>query len=151
MPRMIYLTVERAIETYRKTIDMSGGGTCGFIANGMERLKGILEFIQDDFYYPTIEEKLTHLFFSVCKFHMLQDGNKRMAVVLCAQMLLENGYLYCAGRFIREMENITAYVAAGKISKGLLLEIITDYINGEEDESLKLRILDAMQGKNLFE
>jgi death-on-curing protein len=82
---------------------------------------------------------------------MLQDGNKRMAVVLCAQMLLENGYLYCAGRFIREMENITAYVAAGKISKGLLLEIITDYINGEEDESLKLRILDAMQGKKLFE
>jgi len=145
MPRIIYLSIERAIETYKKTISMSGGGTCGFMADGINRLKGILDFIRDDSYYPTIEEKLTHLFFSVCKFHMLQDGNKRMAIVLCTQMLLENGYLYCASRFIREMENITAHVAAGKIGKDLLLEIITDFINEEEDESLKLRILNAIE------
>ncbi|MBL3539717.1 hypothetical protein [Aminivibrio sp.] len=74
MPRIIYLTVERAIETYKKTIDMSGGGTCGFIADGMERLKGILEFIQDDFYYPTIEEKLTHLFFPFASFTCFRTG-----------------------------------------------------------------------------
>ena len=145
MPRTIYLSIDRAIETYKKTIDISGGGTCGFIADGRERLEGILEFIKDDQYYPTMETKLTHLFFSVCKFHMLQDGNKRMAIVLCTQMLLENGYLYCAGKFIREMENISAHVAAGRIGKALLLEIITDFIEDNEDESLKLRIIDAIQ------
>lgn len=147
MPRTIYLSIDRAIETYKKTIDISGGGTCGFIADGMERLEGILEFIKDDQYYPTMETKLTHLFFSVCKFHMLQDGNKRMAIVLCTQMLLENGYLYCAGKFIREMENISAHVAAGRIGKALLLEIITDFIEDDEDEGLKLRIIDAIQNQ----
>ena len=147
MPRTIYLSIDRAIETYKKTIDISGGGTCGFIADGMERLEGILEFIKDDQYYPTMETKLTHLFFSVCKFHMLQDGNKRMAIVLCTQMLLENGYLYCAGKFIREMENISAHVAAGRIGKALLLEVITDFIEDDEDEGLKLRIIDAIQNQ----
>jgi death-on-curing protein len=147
MPRTIYLSIDRAVETYKKTIDISGGGTCGFIADGKERLEGILEFIKDDQYYPAMEDKLTHLFFSVCKFHMLLDGNKRMAIVLCAQMLLENGYLYCAGKFIREMENISAHVAAGRIGKELLLEIIADFIDENEDETLKLRILDALQSR----
>ncbi len=146
MPQILYLTIDRAVETYKKTIRISGGGTCGFIGDGRERLQGVLDFIKDDQYYPTMEEKLTHLFFCVCKFHMLQDGNKRMAIVLCAQMLLENGYLHCAGRFIREMENISAHVAAGKIDKELLLAIITDFINDNEDESLKLRIIHALQG-----
>lgn len=145
MPGIIYLDIERAVQTYRKTIEISGGGAFGFIADGRERLKGTLEFIRDDGYYPTFEEKLTHLFFSVCKFHMLKDGNKRMAIVLSAQMLLDNGYLYCADRFIREMENISAHVAAGRIDKRLLLDIIKDFIENNEDEAIKLRIIDATE------
>ena len=144
MGKIIYLTIDRVIETYQKTVEASGGGSCGFIGDGKERLEKVLEFIQDDEFYPSMEEKLTHLFFSVCKFHMLQDGNKRMAIVLCAQMLLDNGYLYCASRFIREMENISANVAAGKIDKALLLDIVTDFIYEDEDESLKLRIINAI-------
>ena len=144
MGKIIYLTIDRVIETYQKTVEASGGGSCGFIGDGKERLEKVLEFIQDDGFYPSMEEKLTHLFFSVCKFHMLQDGNKRMAIVLCAQMLLDNGYLYCASRFIREMENISANVAAGKIDKALLLDIVTDFIYEDEDESLKLRIINAI-------
>ncbi|NCC61021.1 MAG: type II toxin-antitoxin system death-on-curing family toxin [Verrucomicrobiae bacterium] len=144
MGKIIYLTIDRVIETYQKTVEASGGGSCGFISDGKERLEKVLEFIQDDGFYPSMEEKLTHLFFSVCKYHMLQDGNKRMAIVLCAQMLLDNGYLYCASRFIREMENISANVAAGKIDKALLLDIVTDFIYEDEDESLKLRIINAI-------
>lgn len=145
MSRIIYITIDRAIETYKKTVYISGGGTCGFLADGKERLEGILEFIKEDQYYPTMEAKLTHLFFSVCKFHMLLDGNKRMAIVLCTQMLLENGYLYCAERFIRDMENISAHLAAGRIDKELLLDIITDFIYEKEDEALKLRLIAALQ------
>lgn len=146
MPGIIYLDIERAVQTYRKTIEISGGGAFGFTADGRERLKGTLEFIRDDGYYPTFEEKLTHLFFSVCKFRMLKDGNKRMAIVLSAQMLLDNGYLYCADRFIREMENISAHVAAGRIDKRLLPDIIKDFIEINEDEAIKLRIIDATEG-----
>ncbi|MGI6253431.1 MAG: type II toxin-antitoxin system death-on-curing family toxin [Synergistaceae bacterium] len=147
MPEIIYLNIERALDTYKKTIDISGGGAFGFIANGRGRLEGILEFIKDDNYYPTFEEKLTHLFFSVCKFHIFKDGNKRMAIVLSAQMLLDNGYLYCAGRFIREMENISAHVASGKIGKQLLRDIIMDFIENNDDETVKLRIVNAIQDR----
>ncbi|MEY4704016.1 MAG: hypothetical protein RL042_212 [Nitrospirota bacterium] len=102
----------------------------------------MLQNIQNDDYYPSVEGKLTHLFFSACKFHCFQDGNKRIAITLCAQMLLLNGYLYCAGSFIREMENISYHVAAGNIDKDLLLEVITAHLQEDfENEALKLKIL----------
>lgn len=60
-------------------------------------------------------------------------------------MLLLNGYLYCSGNFIREMENITYHVAAGRIDKELLGEIITAVLEDEiEAETLKLKILNAI-------
>lgn len=140
---IIYLTIEQAVEIHIKTVEISGGGSLGHLDMG--RLESVLQHIQNDDYYPSFEDKLTHLFFSACKFHCFQDGNKRIAITLCAQMLLLNGYLYCSGQFIREMENISYHVAAGKIDKSLLHEIISALINGDEDdEALKLKILHAM-------
>lgn len=140
---IIYLTLEQAIEVHRKTVEVSGGGAMGHLELG--KLESVLEHIQNDDYYPTFEEKLTHLFFCACKFHCFQDGNKRIAITLCAQMLLLNGYLYCAGPFLREMENISYHVAAGNIDKELLGEVITAVINANMDsEELKLKILEAI-------
>lgn len=140
---LIYLTLEQAIDTHAKTVEVSGGGTLGHLELG--KLDSVLQNIQNDDYYPTFEEKLTHLFFSACKFHCFQDGNKRIAITLSAQMLLLNGYLYCASSFIREMENISYHVAAGNIDKDLLQEIITAHLIEEENsESLKLKILNAI-------
>jgi len=60
---------------------------------------------------------------------------------LGAQFLLLNGYLYCSGRFIQEMENISYHVAAGSINKDLLHEIVCSIINEPEfTEQLKLKI-----------
>lgn len=143
----IYLTLEQAIEVHRKTVEVSGGGAWGHLELG--KLESVLEHIRNDDYYPTFEDKLTHLFFCACKFHCFQDGNKRIAITLCAQMLLLNGYLYCAGQFLREMENISYHVAAGNIGKELLSEIITAVINEETDsEPLKLKILEAIANGN---
>lgn len=140
---IIYLTLEQAIEVHRKTVEVSGGGALGHLELG--KLESVLEHIQNDDYYPTCEDKLTHLFFCACKFHCFQDGNKRIAITLCAQMLLLNGYLYCSSQFIRDMENISYHVAAGNIDKELLGEIITAVISEEMDsEELKLRILTAI-------
>jgi death-on-curing protein len=63
-------------------------------------------------------------------------------------MLLLNGYLRSISGFIRQSENISYHIAAGNISKELLLEWITAVINGTEDddESLKLKILQAISG-----
>ncbi len=108
-------------------------------------LESVLHHIQNDDYYPTIEDKLTHLFFGACKFHCFEDGNKRIAITLCAQMLLLNGYMYCASGFLREMENISYHVAEGLIDKSLLREIISAILAVEYDEeSLKLKIYHAI-------
>lgn len=140
---IVYLTIEQAIEIHEKTVEVSGGGTLEHLDTG--RLESVLEHIQNDDYYPTFEEKLTHLFYGANKFHCFADGNKRIAITLCAQMLLLNGYLYCAGRFLHEMENISYHVAAGSIDKDLLQEIICAFIAEEMDEEeLKLKIVHAI-------
>ena len=145
MMAILYLTLEQAVEVHRKTVEVSGGGSLGHLELG--KLDSVLHHIQNDDYYPRFEDKLTHLFFSACKFHCFQDGNKRIAITLCAQMLLLNGYLYCAGHFIREMENISYHVAAGNIDKDLLHEVIAAILHSEEnDEALKLKILNAISG-----
>ncbi len=139
---IVYLTLEQAIETHRKTVEVSGGGSTGHLDIG--KLDSVLQHIQNDDYYPTFEEKLTHLFFGACKFHCFQDGNKRIAATLCLQMLLSNGYVRCANVFLRDMENISYHVAAGNIDKELLGDILAATINDElEDEALKLRIFRA--------
>lgn len=140
---LTYLTLEQAIDIHAKTVEVSGGGALGHLELG--KLDSVLQNIQNDDYYPTFEEKLTHLFFSACKFHCFQDGNKRIAITLSAQMLLFNGYMYCTSSFLKEMENISYHVAAGNIDKELLLEIITAHLMEEEDnESLNLKILNAI-------
>ncbi len=139
----VFITLNQAIETHRKTVEVSGGGTLGTL--DICKLDSVLTHIQNDDYYPTFVDKLTHLFFSTCQFHCFRDGNKRIAIALCAQSLLLNGYLYCVGHFLRDMENISRHVAAGKIKKELLREIIEAFLNEEmESEVLKLKILEAM-------
>lgn len=140
---VVYPTLDQAVEIHRKTVEISGGGALGHLDLG--RLESVLTHIQNEDYYPAFADKLTHLFFCACKFHCFQDGNKRIAITLCAQMLLLNGYLYCTASFLHEMENISYHVAAGRISKDLLGEIIEAFLNEEMDsEPLKLKILDAM-------
>lgn len=139
-----YLTLEKVKEIYLSTIENSGGGEAGIIDVG--KLDSVLEHIQNDDYYPTFVEKLTHLFFCSCKFHCFTDGNKRIAVTLSAVFLLENGYMSAGRVFFREMENISYHVAAGRIDKPLLQEIMSAIINNtyDSDEMLKLAIYNAI-------
>jgi death-on-curing protein len=143
----VYVTVEQAIEIHGKTVEVSGGGSLGQLDIG--KLDAVLQHIQNDDYYPTFDAKLTHLFFCACKFHCFEDGNKRIAITLCAQMLLLNGYLRSINAFFRESENISYHVAAGNISKELLGEWMDAVLSGNEDnEALKLKIVHAISGGN---
>lgn len=143
----VYLTLKQAVEIHRKTVAVSGGGSLGHLE--ISKLESVLQHIQNDDYYPTIDAKLTHLFFCSCKFHCFEDGNKRIAITLCAQMLLLNGYLRSVKAFIRESENISYHVAAGSISKELLEEWIDAVLrDNEDDEALKLKILNAISPGN---
>ncbi|MBM6854715.1 Fic family protein [Mediterraneibacter glycyrrhizinilyticus] len=144
MDRFIYITPEQAKITHEKTIQYSGGGTLEELDFG--KLESVLYNIQNDDWYPTFVDKLTHLFFCTCQFHSFADGNKRLAITLSTLFLLLNGYLSIAETFLAKTENISLNVAASKIDKELLHKIMEAILNGsyDEDEALKLEIYNAI-------
>ena len=144
MDRFIYITPEQAKITHEKTIQYSGGGTLEELDFG--KLESVLYNIQNDDWYPTFVDKLTHLFFCTCQFHSFADGNKRLAITLSTLFLLLNGYLSIAETFLAKTENISLNVAASKIDKELLNKIMEAIMNGsyDEDEALKLEIYNAI-------
>lgn len=139
-----YISLEDAQRIHSMTITHSGGGTYEFIDLG--RLESVLINIQNDDYYPTFVDKVTHLFFCTCQFHCFADGNKRLAITLSAQFLLINGYMSVAKKFFEIMENISYQVAAGKIGKELLHKIFHAIMADvyDIDEELKLEIFNAI-------
>lgn len=138
---VFYITESQAIEVHKKTIEYSGGGDLGVVNIGY--LYSALEHIQNDNYYPTFEDKLVHIIWSINRNHSFSDGNKRLSITLGAQFLLLNGYMFCVKRFMYEMENISYHLAAGRIEKELLQKLIHSFLAGEDDfsEELKLEYL----------
>ena len=107
--------------------------------------RAVLEFIQNDLYYPTFMDKIAHLFYSINKSHAFIDGNKRTCIALSALFLQINGYDYCVKDFIYRMENIVVWVADNKIEKDLLKDIIEDIIMQEEREFVQLALINALK------
>lgn len=139
---ILYFDVKHAVEVHDFIIEVSGG-LHGNRDIGL--LDSVLEHIQNDMYYPSFPEKLTHLVFSVNKFHAFNDGNKRASISLGAYFLELNGYDYCMRTFMLRMENIVVWVAEGKIDKSLLGEMIGSLIEEDDySESLKLKIIEAV-------
>lgn len=138
---VFYITESQAIEVHKKTIEYSGGGDLGVVNIGY--LYSALEHIQNDDYYPTFEDKLVHIIWSINRNHSFSDGNKRLSITLGAQFLLLNGYMFCVKRFMYEMENISYHLAAGRIEKELLQKLIHSFLAGEDDfnEELKFEYL----------
>ncbi|WP_416189816.1 type II toxin-antitoxin system death-on-curing family toxin [Neisseria sp. CCUG17229] len=143
---ILYFDVHHAIETHDWIIAHSGGLT-GVYPDGAGKLESVLEHIQNDWYYPTFEDKLTHLIYSINKLHAFCDGNKRSSLVLGAYFLKLNGYDYCVKKFVLEMENIVVWLAEGKIGKELLCKLVTSIIENEDDYdvSLKYELICAIQ------
>lgn len=144
MNEIVYITPEQAKITHAKTIEYSGGGALEELDFG--KLEAVLYNIQNDDWYPTFVDKLTHLFFCTCQFHCFRDGNKRLAITLSTLFLLLNGYLGIAQTFLAKTENISLNVAASKIDKELLHKIMTAIMNDtyDADEALKLEIYNSI-------
>lgn len=141
--RLIYFTSEYAIKIHDKIIEISGG------IQGVKEFGNIdspLSHIQNDDYYPSFEDKLTHLMFSFNKSHAFNDGNKRTSIAMGAFFLEVNGLEVYVDKFIIEMENISVAVADNIIDKELLFEIIFSLINEEDyNEELKLKIVNVLE------
>jgi death on curing protein len=139
-----YFDIDYAIKLHDWIIENSGGFSG---ANNLSLLESPLEHIQNDLYYPEIQHKLTHLVFAINKFHAFADGNKRSSIALGAYFLELNGYDFLVEKFVQEMENIAVWIAEGKISKELLIELIESLIFEEDfSEELKFKLVCAVDG-----
>jgi death on curing protein len=135
-------SIDEVVEIHKKTVEVSGGGADGIL--NLNSLSACLEHIQNDTYYPTFSDKLTHLFFIANKSHSFQDGNKRIAIALGMKFLLNNGYLYIIQKFAEKMESVSYQLAASRIDKELLHDIIYSLLHEDDySEELKLRIIEA--------
>ena len=143
----IYFNFEYAVTEHDYIIEHSGGLTG---AKDLGLLHATLDFIQDDIYYPNLEDKVSYLFYSINKNHAFNDGNKRSSIALSAYFLEINGLDYLVSKFIALMENVAVDVADNIIDRDLLTEIITSIIYEEEfSYELKLKIIDAKTKKEL--
>lgn len=140
---IVYITdINELVSLHQKTIEVSGGGTVGILS--LNSLCAALDHIQNDDYYPTFEDKLTHLFYVANKSHSFQDGNKELQLQL-EVFSFKNGYINAAKEFLYRMEIISYHVAASNIDKELLHEIITSILNEADfSEELKLKIACAI-------
>ena len=143
-----YIDYDEALVIYNRTIDASGGGLNGVKDEG--GIRKVLDFVQNDLYYPTFVEKLTYLVFGLCTGHYFEDSNKRVALTIGVCFLVHNGYYWHAYSFMQCMEAIIYHVAAGRIDKDLLQRIITCFMANEDyPESLKLEIIHAINNQGI--
>lgn len=135
---LFYFDSAHAIKVHDWIIENSGGRT-GLI--NRDNLEAPLEFIRNDFYYPTVEDKLTYLVYSINKNHAFNDGNKRSSIALGAYFLEINGYDYLVKKFVIEMENIAVWIADNAIEREFLKELITSLLFEDDySEALKIKL-----------
>ena len=141
---LIYPNYASAIFVHDEIIAISGGLT-GVLNAG--RLESILVHLQNDDYYPSFEDKVTHLLYQINKGHCFNDGNKRTSIAMAAFLMELNGLDTIVSSFIKSMENIEVHVANNKVNRDLLGEVIKSLLNEDDySEELKLKLVNAIEG-----
>lgn len=113
---MRYLSLNEALEIYRKIIRQSGGS---FGIRDLHALESSLAqpratFGGDDL-YPTVTEKASALGFSLIQNHPFVDGNKRIGHAALETFLVINGCEIDAS--VDEQEQIILLVASGLMKR----------------------------------
>ncbi len=144
MNKIQYISYDETIDVYNKTIEKSGGGFSGVRDKG--GITSVLDFIQNDTYYPDFVSKISYLVFRFCSGHFFNDGNKRIALTLGAYFLHKNGHFWAATQFMQRMEAIIYHIAASNINDNLLLRIMVYVVDCQDfDDILKIDIIHAME------
>ena len=139
-----YISYEEALNVYEKTIEKSGGGFSGIRDQG--GMESVLDFMQNDLYYPDFVSKLSYLVFRFCSGHFFNDGNKRIALTLGTYFLYKNGHYWAAAQFMQRMEAIIYHIAASNIGDELVLKIMACVVDCLDfDEELKIELIHAME------
>ena len=118
---IIYPTAPAIIDIHNSVIEKSGG-LAG--VKDIGQLESVLAHIQNPDYYPTVLDQITHLVYSIAKFHIFNDGNKRSAILSGALFLTLNNYDRSMDLFVRGMEVPIIEAVTNHITKDELKDII---------------------------
>ncbi len=143
MSNIKYIDFNEILNVYAKTIEQSGGGFSGI--RDEDAIKSILEFVQNDIYYPSFVEKLAFLISRFCTGHYFNDGNKRISLTLGVYFLHKNDFFWEATILMKEAEAIIYHLAAGNISTDFFGKWIECFMNHIElSEELKIELAKAI-------
>ena len=106
------------------------GGLNGANPKQIALLDSALTQIQNDDYYPSFIDKLTHLMFACVKFHPFIDGNKRTALLICDAFIMLN-HKTTPKHFYQKLEDIIVSVASDVLSKDELKQILSDMLESK--------------------
>ena len=106
------------------------GGLKGADPKQIALLDSALTQIQNDDYYPSFIDKLTHIMFACVKFHPFADGNKRTALYIAKAFIKLNHPDSLPADFYQKLEDIIVSVASDTISKDELGQILSAMLKG---------------------
>ena len=129
---MKYISLKDALDMHDVIIKKMQG-LSGYNQVNLGYLDSALENIQNDSFYPTLEDKLTHLMFSCIKFHPFNDSNKRTSIYLAMHFLEINDKKNVIDDFAQKMEDIVVQVAEDSLNKDELKEILTHILKKNID------------------
>ena len=138
-----YPTYADVMWLYDRVIEASDGGLKGFRDEG--ELLYVLDFVQNDMYFPDFLSKMTFLVHRVCHGHIFLDGNKRMGLAIGGLFLSINGIYKPSLDYLGRMEIVSYHIASGNIDEDLLKNLLADIIAGKDyNENLKLELYNAV-------
>ena len=124
---MRYLTLNEALEIYRRIVDQSGGS---FGIRDLRSLESSLAQPRATFggedLYPTIVEKASALGFSLIQNHPFVDGNKRIGHAVMETFLILNGFEINAA--VDEQEQVILTIASGKMKRDEMAEWLRAHV-----------------------
>lgn len=124
---MKYLSLDEAIALHDDIMDTMGG-LKGFDKSRVAYLESALEHIQNDDFYPSFLDKLTHLIFCCVKFHPFLDGNKRSAIYLAKAFIKINAPQNLPNDFYAKLEDVVVDVASDGLSKESLRDFLAQLL-----------------------
>ena len=129
---MKYLSLDEAIILHNDIMEAMNG-LQGYNKSQISCLESALTHMQNDEFYPSFLDKLTHLIFSCVKFHpflyiVLLDGNKRTALYIAKAFIKLNYPEFLREDLYERLEDVVVDVASGEIDKENLKKILIEIL-----------------------
>lgn len=127
---MRYLSLQE-VQIMHDDIINEIGGLSGANPKQIALLDSALTQIQNDDYYPSFIDKLTHIMFACVKFHPSLECNKRTALLIGDAFIMLN-HKATPKDFCQKLEDVIVSVASDELSKDELAQILSAILKGTQ-------------------